>query len=71
MFSAPDPDEQERERRRELLGKAASGDGKALAELRALGLTRWERGAQVLIRNGELVGAKRPDGQGDEDPAGQ
>jgi hypothetical protein len=59
VFVGYDPDKEEREQRRELLGRATAGNLMALAELRALGLTRWERGDQVLIRNGKLVGAKR------------
>ena len=71
VFAGYDPDEEERERRRELLSKATAGNRKALAELRALGLIRWERGDKVLIKNGELVGSRRSEGRGDEDSIGR
>jgi len=58
-----DPNEEEWERRRALLAHGVAGNWNALAKLRALGVTRWERGHQVLIQNGELVGAKRKQGR--------
>ena len=58
-FAGYDSDQEERKQRRALLARALVGNGTALAELRALRLTHWERGGKVLIQDGTLIRGKR------------
>jgi hypothetical protein len=53
LFAGHDPETEERKQRRVLLAKALAGNGTALTELRALRVTRWERGGKVVIQNGQ------------------
>lgn len=53
VFVCHDPETEERKQRRLLLAKALAGNGSALTELRALRVTRWERGGKVVIQNGQ------------------
>jgi hypothetical protein len=53
IFAGHDPETEERKQRRILLAKALAGHGSALTELRALRVTRWERGGKVVIQNGQ------------------
>ena len=70
VFAGYDSDQEERRQRRALLARALAGNGRALAELRALRLTRWERGGKVLIQDGALVDGKRTEKGEDQDSAG-
>jgi hypothetical protein len=70
VFAGYDPEKEEQVRRRALLSQALDGNGIALAELRALRLTHWERGGKVLIQDGDLVGVKRTERGDDQASAG-
>ncbi len=55
VFEGYDPETMDQIRRRKVLAQALAGNQRALAELRALRITHWERGGKVVIQNMALA----------------
>ena len=55
VLAGLDPETEDQIRRREVLAQALAGDDRALAELRALRIIRWERRGKVVIQKMALA----------------